>query len=189
MSDTFVFRRVPIPLRHRVRPRTVKVVVVVLAVSFAVSWFGHWVAASERASLQAAPRPESSNLVGSLSGAPTFTVAGALAGSPEDHLAQATLREALAAARQIAHGRTALPEVGPAQLARAIPDATFADGPSLAPQVVSVATVGNAWAAAVMSSGGRCFYIRLDDHGRTAYGSSITDCTGTAALGAANTTW
>ena len=69
MSDTFAFRRVPIPLRHRVRPRTVKVVVAVLAVSFALSWFGRWVAASERASLQAVPRPESSNLAGTMRGA------------------------------------------------------------------------------------------------------------------------
>ena len=190
MSDTFAFRGVPIPLRRRVSPRTVKVVAVVLVVGFAVGWFGRWVAASERASFLAAPRPVTGNLVDTLQGAPAAVpVGGGVAATPEDRLAQSAAREALAAARRIAHGRTALADIGPAQLAKAVPAVTFADGPSAAPQVVSVATAGRAWAAAVMSASGRCFYVRLDAGGRIAFGSSVRDCTGAAALRAAGTAW
>jgi hypothetical protein len=190
MSDTFAFRRVPIPLRRRVSPRAVKVVAVVLVVGFAMSWFGRWVAASERASLQSAPRPVTSNFVDTLSGAPEAVAAGdTVAVAPDDRLARSAAREALAAARQIAHGKVSFVEAGPAQLAKAVPAVTFADGPSAAPQVVSVAAIGTAWAAAVMSTSGRCFYLRVDDRGRVGYGSAVTDCTGVAALSATDAAW
>lgn len=190
MSDTFAFRRVPVPLRRRVSPRTVKVVAVVLVVGFAVSWFGRWVAASERASLQSVPPPVTSNFVDTLSGAPEAVSAGDTQDvAPDDRLARSAAREALAAARQIAHGKVSFVEAGPAQLAKAVPAVTFADGPSAAPQVVSVIATGDAWAAAVMSNSGRCFYVRVDDRGRVDYGTSVTDCTGAAALGAADQAW
>jgi hypothetical protein len=190
MSDTFAFRGVPIPLRRRVSPRTVKVVAVVLVVGFAMASFGRWVAASEQASLRAAPKPVAGNLVGTLHGASAPVPDGTtLADSPDDRLAQSTAREALDAARQIAHGPSSLAEAGPARLAKAVPAVTFADGPSAAPQVVSVAATGDAWAAAVMSASGRCFYVRVDDHGRVDHGSSVTECTGGAALGASDAGW
>jgi len=190
MSDTFAFRGVPIPLRRRVSPRAVKVVAVVLVVGLAVSWFGRWVAASERASLQSAPRPPAANLVDTLSGAEVPAAVGAPAAvPPEDFQARATAHDALVAARHIAHGKVSVIEAGPAQLAEAVPGVTFADGPSAAPQVVSVAATGDAWAAAVMSATGRCFYLRLSAHGEVAYGSSTTDCTGVAALRAFGDAW
>jgi hypothetical protein len=190
MSDTFAFRGVPIPLRRRVSPRTVKVVAVVLAVSFAVGWFGSWVAASERESFLAAPQPVAGNFVDTLHGAPPpVPVGNTVAVTPDDRLARSAAREALVAALQIAHGPAALVEAGPAQLAKALPAVTFADGPSGAPQVVSVAATRGAWAAAVMSMSGRCFYVRVESRGRIDYGSSITDCTGAAALDAADAAW
>ena len=190
MSDTFAFRGNPIPLRRRVSPRTVKVVAVVLVVGFAVGWFGRWVAASARASLQGAPRPAAGNLVDTLSGAAVAApVVDTRVATPEDVLARTTARDALAAARHIARGKTSIIEAGPAQLAHVVPGVTFADGPSAAPEVVSVAATSDAWAAAVMSTTGRCFYLRLSAHGRVDYGTSTTDCTGVAALSASADAW
>ena len=54
---------------------------------------------------------------------------------------------------------------------------------------MSVAATGSAWAAAVMSSGGRCFYIRIGTGAGVTYGSSVLDCTGVAALEATDRTW
>jgi hypothetical protein len=116
-------------------------------------------------------------------------VGDGVAATPDDWTAQVTAREALDAARSIAHGPASVVQAGPAQLAKALPAVTFADGPSAAPEVVSVAAAGAAWAAAVMSASGRCFYVRVDDRGRVGYGSSATDCTGAAALGASAAGW
>ncbi len=184
MSDTFEFRMVPIPLRRRVRPRTLVIVFVVLVVGFAVGWFGRWVSASERASFLLAPAPAQSNFVDTLDGVVAPEVAGNTVAAPEDRLARSTARRAVAAARRIAHGPTSFVEAGPAQLAKRMRSVTFSDGPSAAPAVASVAATGHAWAVAVMSTSGRCFYLRLDDGGRIDRGSSLTDCTGAAALGA-----
>ncbi len=184
MSDTFEFRMVPTPLRRRVRPRTVVVVLVVLVVGSAVGWFGRWVNASERASFLAAPAPPETNFVDTLDGVAAPEAAGNTVAAPEDRLARSTARRAVTAARRIAHGPTSFVEAGPAQLAKRMRSVTFSDGPSAAPQVVSVAATGDAWAAAVMSTSGRCFYLRLDAGGRLDRGSSVTDCTGAAALGA-----
>lgn len=190
MSDTFAFRRVPVPLRRRMNPRAVKVVVAVLVVGVAVSWFGRWVSASERASFQQISPPATSNFVDTLSGVPEVVAAGnTIAVAPDDRLARSAASDALAAARGIAHGKVSFVEAGPAQLSKVLPAVTFADGPSAAPQIVSVAATGDAWAAAVMSTSGRCFYIRMNVDGRVDYGSSVTDCTGTAALGALDAAW
>jgi hypothetical protein len=191
MSDTFAFRTVPIPLRRRVSPRAVKAVAATLVVCFAVSWFARWVSASERASLAAAAQHATSgNLVDTLQGAPRPELAGGnVPATADDLLAQRVARQSLAAARRIAAGPTSFVEAGPAQLAKALPAYTFADGPSEVPQVVSVAMTGDAWAAAVRSAGGRCFHVRAATSGRIDYGTSFTDCTGVAALSATGTTW
>ncbi len=191
MSDTFAFRTIPTPLHRRVSPRAVKAATAGLVALFIVSWFARWVSQSERVSFAAAAQHAASgNLVDTLAGAPEqVPTGGAVPVSADDRLAQRAARESLAAARRIATGPTSFVEAGPAQLAEALPAYTFADGPSAVPQVVSVASTGEAWGAAVMSGGGRCFYVRASSHGRVDYGTSSTDCTGVGALGATSSSW
>lgn len=191
MNDTFAFRSVPVPLRRRVSHRAVKAAAVALALVFGLSCFVRWVSDSERASVAAAARHEAGGqIVGTLHGeAPPEATGNLVPASTEDRAAQATARRALLAARRIAAGPASFVEAGPAQLARRLPGLTFTDGPSPAPEIVSVAATGDAWAAAVQSSGGRCFSLRVDDAGHVRYGSSLIDCTGVAALRASAPSW
>jgi hypothetical protein len=190
MSDTFAFRAVPVPLRRRVRPRVVKAVAAALVVLIGMTWCARVVIRSERASFARAERHETSaNFVDTISGTTLEPTAAAVTVSADDLDARRTARDALAAARKIAAGPTAFVEAGPRQLAKATRGLTFTDGASPVPTVVSVAATGNAWGAAVMSSGGRCFYIRMGTGAGVTYGSSVLDCTGVAALEATDRTW
>ena len=190
MSDTFAFRAVPVPLRRRVRPRVVKAVAAVVVVSIGMTWCARVVIRSERASVARAERPEASaNFVDTISGTSLEPAAAAVAVSGDDRDAQRAARDALSAARKIAAGPTAFVEAGPRQLANATRGLTFTDGPSPVPSVVSVAATGSAWAAAVMSNGGRCFYIRVGTGAGVTFGSSVLDCTGVAALEATGRAW
>ena len=124
-----------------------------------------------------------------ISGTTLEPTAAAIAVSADDLDARRTARDALAAARKIAAGPTTFVEAGPRQLANATRGLTFTDGASPVPTVVSVAATGSAWGAAVMSNGGRCFYIRMGTGAGVTYGSSVLDCTGVAALEATDRTW
>ena len=72
-----------------------------------------------------------------------------------------------------------------------MPDVTFTDGPSQAPSIVSIATTGDAWAAAVLSDVGTCWQMRVNAGGRVRYGNASEDvaCTGAAALDVADSSW
>jgi cell division septation protein DedD len=191
MSDTFAFRAVPVPLRRRVRPRVVKAVGVALVVLIAMTWFARLVIRSERESFARAERHQTSaNLVDTISGAGSLQpTVGVVTVSEDDLSARRTARDALEAARKIAAGPTSFIEAGPGELAKAAHGLTFTDGPSPVPSVVSVAATGSAWAAAVMSDGGRCFYIRVGAGEGVTYGSSVLNCTGAAALEANDPSW
>ena len=104
--------------------------------------------------------------------------------------AQDTLRRAQAAA-EVVHGRTGSFEEADAEaLGEDVPDLTFrsADEASAGLDVVSVSASETAWAAAVQARPGACFYIRLAVGSDPRYGAG-TDCTGEAALLAADPRW
>lgn len=104
--------------------------------------------------------------------------------------AQDTLRRAEAAAR-IVHGRTGSFEEADADaLSDDVPDLTFrsAGEESFGLDVVSVAALETAWAAAVQARPGACFYIRLQVGADPRYGAG-TECTGEAALLASDPRW
>ncbi len=120
-------------------------------------------------------------------------VAGASVVQPvnaaQDVQAQETARNALEAAQTAYAESNTLSSAGPGQLSVIEPAYTWVDGPSTGPSVVSVATTGAAWAAAVRSSSGRCFWIRYEPAKGAAYGSGSA-CTGQAALaGATGASW
>lgn len=106
----------------------------------------------------------------------------------QDALAQATLRNTLAAAKTLFTDAGSYDGLGPADLAGIEPSLTYTDGPSTDPQTVSVAMQGNVAGMAAMSPSGICFTIRDDAVGGVTYGSGIA-CTGQAALTAAAPSW
>jgi hypothetical protein len=104
--------------------------------------------------------------------------------------AQDTLRRAQAAA-EIVHGRTgSFEEADAAALAEDVPDLAFrpANEASFGLDVVSVSSSDTVWAAAVQARPGACFYIRLGVGADPRYGAG-TECTGEAALSAADPRW
>jgi hypothetical protein len=190
MSDTFAFRSAPIPLRRRINRRAVKAVLLTAVLLLAAGRFADWVIQSERASFAEASSQETSIDVGVNQGGLVTTAApSTTAFTREDRLAQRGLRAAAAAARSFAHGRGGLALAGPAQLARRIHGLTFTDGPSPMPKIVSVTATAAGWGAAARSVGGRCFWILLEPHGATAFGSATGPCTGRAALAARDAAW
>lgn len=104
--------------------------------------------------------------------------------------AQDTLRRAQAAA-EIVHGRTgSFEEADAVALEEDVADLSFraADEGSVGLNDVSVAASETAWAAAVQTRPGACFYIRLGIGADPRYGAG-TECTGQAALLAADPRW
>ena len=104
--------------------------------------------------------------------------------------AQDSLRRAQAAA-EIVYNRTAsFVEADPASLEDDVPDLTFRSGTeaSFGLDVVSVSSSDRAWAAAVQTRPGACFYIHLRAGEDPRYGAG-TECTGEAALRANDTRW
>ena len=68
------------------------------------------------------------------------------------------------------------------------PGVRFTSGPSQDPGPISYAATDTAFAAAVRSESGRCWWLRTDAGGATTYGSGA-DCTGDAAMGASAASW
>jgi hypothetical protein len=104
--------------------------------------------------------------------------------------AQDTLRRAQAAA-EIVRSRTAsFREADADALSNDVPDLTFRseDEASFGLDVVSVSASDTVWAAAVQARPGACFYIRLSIGEDPHYGAG-TECTGEAALFAADPRW
>ena len=104
--------------------------------------------------------------------------------------AQHTLRRAQDAA-EVVQGRTgSFEEATAEELEGDVPDVAFREeaDESSGLDVVSVSASETTWAAAVQARPGACFYLRLDEGSDPKYGSG-TECTGEAALEAADTRW
>lgn len=104
-----------------------------------------------------------------------------------DAAAQATL------GRTVVVARTAWAEGGafptdPAALTAIEPSMRFTAGASTGPTSVAVHATTDAFAAAVRSRSGTCWWVTLDSSGTTAYGRGGT-CTGAAAMGADAPSW
>jgi hypothetical protein len=193
MSDTFAFRSAPVPLWQRIRRidrRAVKAGLLAFVLFAGTVRFADWVIQSERASFVRAAARDTSIQIGVIPGglvtAPASTPASF---TTEDRRAQHALRRALDAARSLFRGHGTFADAGPAQLGSRVHGVTFTDGPSPVPQIVSVASSNDAWAAAARSTTGSCFEISIDGHGRVRLGTSAGACIGTAALRAGETTW
>ena len=106
----------------------------------------------------------------------------------KDVLAQSNLQQALTAARVAFADSTSYVNAGPAQLSAIEPSFQYTDGPSTAPNVVSVAATADSWSGAVMADSGTCFWLRTNSTGATTYGQG-TPCTGAAAAGASAPSW
>jgi hypothetical protein len=190
VSDTFAFRSVPVPLHRRISLRTVKTVLIGLVVVLAVGSFGRWTIDSERASFaRAAGRSHTFAPLVQISYADT-PVSGSTGGdgiSQADSAAQDVLRRTMTRARVEAGHPLDLQDAGPGRLS--LTGVVLTDGPSLSPQIVSVAATRDGWAAAAMSDSGLCFGVRLDGNGALRFGTLPTACTGTDALSVSSFTW
>jgi hypothetical protein len=181
MSETFSFRAAPQPLRRRVDPRAVKAAALAFGLVLVLGTFARWVIDSERASEAAASRAERSAAVE----VPAIDV---VADPRADREARMLARASLRAASRLFDRSGSLAGASPAALSSLVRRSTFVDGPSTASGIVSVSATSRAWAAAVRSDSGTCFYIRVASGGGVTYGTG-TGCTGTAALDAADRAW
>lgn len=106
----------------------------------------------------------------------------------EDVVAQSNLSATLASAKTAFIESNSYAEAGPAQLSAIEPTFQYTDGPSTAPNIVSVAATEGQWSGAVLADSGTCFWISVSESTGTVYGSG-TPCTGVAAAGSAAATW
>jgi len=191
MDQTFNFRAAPVPLHRRLSPRAVALAVAACLVLSGFVSFSRWVIDSERRSMDRVERIEGTgSIVGTISGSDD-----ALAGSGSvtdpltiDAAARADARTALNAAREAAAGRATFFDAGPGHLAQTADSLIFVDGPSQAPGVVSVASVREAWGAAVMGPSGTCYLLRFAPGDGVTYGTGSA-CTGDEALTARGASW
>ena len=191
MDQTFNFRAAPVPLRHRLKPRTIVLAVAACALLFGLASFSMWVVGSERRSIERAVRSDDAPaMVGTIAGTDdvldeTSPLAGRLA---IDSTARADARTALVAARRAAAGSATFLDAGPGQLGATGSASIFVDGPSQAPGVVSVATTRDAWGAAVMGPSGTCYLLRFAPGDGVTYGTGRA-CTGAVALAVHDPSW
>ncbi|HEX5936741.1 MAG TPA: hypothetical protein VFZ75_03460 [Actinomycetota bacterium] len=104
--------------------------------------------------------------------------------------AQHTLRRAQEAAEIVQIRTGSFEEASAEELEQDVADLAFRDAAdeSFGLDVVSVSASDTTWAAAVQARPGACFYLRLDVGADPRYGSG-TECTGEAALSAADPRW
>ena len=176
MDDAFAFRST-MPLRRRIDPRIVRAAVAGAIVLLGIVLFARWVIASERESFARIHGRAQPGAVG------VRRIPGAVVPDPAaaDADARESLRLALAAARIASPPGEGFLDAGPGELAALRPGYTFVDGPSTIPRVVSVASTGEAWAAAVRGPSGTCDWIRVGV-GEPATTGTTRTCTGAAAL-------
>jgi hypothetical protein len=106
-------------------------------------------------------------------------------------VAQSVLRNALVAAKTYMTDDGTFNGASPAKLHEIDPYLTFvdADTPVASGRTVSVAIVGDRFAAAALSENGVCYWITENvGVSRTQYGKG-TPCTGTGALAATDSSW
>lgn len=104
--------------------------------------------------------------------------------------AQHTLRSAQAAAEATRSRTGTYAEADADGLTALRPALTFREGDvaSTGLDDVSVTSSASMWAASVRAGEDACFYLRLEEGGDPGYGVGA-DCTGRAALGAADPRW
>jgi hypothetical protein len=188
MDDTFSYRAAPMPIHRRINARGIKLTVLFTVALCSVVAFSRWVVDSERRSEAAAATGGIDQpVVGMLPGIDAVDAEAASSLPVLDAPARADARTALGTAREAMRGRATAAEAGPGQLSTIERSLVFTDGPSPAPGIVSVATVGGRWAGAVMGASGTCYWVSAGPSGVT-YGSGES-CTGTAALTATETGW
>jgi len=173
MDDSFAFRTT-VPLRRRLDPRVVKAAFFGTLLVVAVGLFVRWVMASERESISRATRGELFTVT------PADQVDRPIEVSTDQDAVEAT-EIALAASKVAFLEHRSFLDAGPAQLSALQPGYTFVDGPSTAPEIVSVAATPHTWAASVRGPGGTCFWVRATSAGGVTHGIG-SECTGSAAL-------
>jgi hypothetical protein len=179
MDDAFSFRTNQ--RQRRLDPRALKLAIAAGLVVLIVGAFGNCVISSERASFARVR-------AGDASTAPVAARPSTVnPGLTTDDVARGHAQIALVAAEKIVQTGT-FADVSTARLAAAHLGFTFVHGPSTEPQMISVASSRTAWAAAVMSDGSTCYYIRLRAGDAVTFGTGL-DCTGEAALGANDPSW
>lgn len=104
-----------------------------------------------------------------------------------DAAAQSTIGRAVVVAQTL-HGELGSFPADGVTLSAEDPTLTFTADPSSGPTSVSFAAEDDAFAAAVRSESGTCWWVRVDPSGATSYGSG-SSCTGEAAMGASDDTW
>jgi hypothetical protein len=187
MDESFSFRAPPLPLRRRVDLRVVKAVVVALVLLTALTVFSRWVIDSEhRSEARAAGLATDVPMIGMMHGTSVEEV-DVPSVLTTDAPARADAKTALETARHAMHGKGSIVDAGPGQLSAIERSLVFTDGPSAAPGIISVATAGERWAAAVMGDSGTCYWVSLDPGG-AAFGTGDL-CTGIAALSASAAGW
>jgi len=182
MEETFAFRADRMP-RRRIDPLALKAAVAAALVVAITGVFAKFVIDSERRSLarsEASARTRDPDTAADT--APAFV-------DPEiDVPARSAADTALDAAVATLAREGSLVEAGPTELASLGSGLIFVDGPSTTAQVVSLATDGDEWAAAVMGASGTCFYAKVTADGVQTFGTGV-ECTGAAALHAAMPSW
>jgi hypothetical protein len=174
MDDSFSFVTT-VPLDRRVGPRPTKATILLAGLLIGVWTFASWVAASERESFARADRrteatrdlPPDESVVASTPIA--------------DGGARDAVRAAVEAARWVLGHDGSLRLADPAALSALRQAYLFVDGASTTPSVVSIATGGGSWAAAVRGWSGECHWARLSADGALTTGTG-SDCSGSAAL-------
>jgi hypothetical protein len=191
MDDTFTFRADRMP-RRTIDPLALKAAVVAGLIVFVTGWFAKIVIDSEQRSLaHAAPATEAR--VGTISGVdapevPRLGESDVAAAIAVDDQARIAADDALAAARHVFDRDGSFVAAGPADLADLDLGLTFVDGPSTAPQIVSLVAAPGVWSAAVRSETGTCLYVRVTAQGLVTYGTGPV-CTGDAAMVASAPSW
>jgi hypothetical protein len=106
-------------------------------------------------------------------------------------VAQSALRNALIVAKTYMTDDGTFKGVSPAKLHAIDPNLTFVDAdiPVAAARTVSVAIVGERFAAAALSENGICYWITEDVGVSTTQYGQGTPCTGTGALAATDSSW
>jgi hypothetical protein len=182
MEDTFAFRADRMP-RRRIDPLAMKAAVAAALVFAVTGVFAKFVIDSERRSLARAEAPAHARDPDTVADiAPGFV-------DPEiDVPARSAAEMAIDAAVATLARDGSLAEAGPTELASLGTGLIFVDGPSTTDQVVSLASDGDNWAAAVMGASGTCFYAKVTADGVQTFGTGV-ECTGAAALHAAMPSW
>ncbi|MBA3739201.1 MAG: hypothetical protein H0W97_11630 [Actinobacteria bacterium] len=177
MDDSFAFKtKTTVPLRSRLDPGVAKAAVFGTVLVLAVGLFARWVVVSERGSFSRAVRREEPP--------PAEAAAGPvddLTSVSRDMDAEEAIGVALAAAEVTLSKQGSFLDATPARLTSLQPGYIYVDGPSTAPEIVSVAARADVWAAAVRGFSGTCFWVRAATSGDVTRGIG-SDCTGAAAL-------